>query len=135
MRILFSIFNSAVLLLFSFFVATASDLPDWEGGRPDGCTTITVGKNASDGGWVSTSHTCDSHRTRSWFDVQPARVHKKGDSLDFFTQQAQIYNPEFLLEDDFKHLGKKPFRTYVGFKYNNGYSDHLPIYIDLIKRD
>ena len=45
---------------------------------------------------------------------------------------AQIYNPEFLLEDDFKHLGKKPYRTYVGFKYNQGYSDHLPIYIDLI---
>ncbi len=46
---------------------------------------------------------------------------------------AQIYNPEFLLEDDFKHLGKKPYRTYVGFSYNYGYSDHLPIYIDLIE--
>ncbi len=45
--------------------------------------------------------------------------------------KARIYNPEFLLEDDFKHLGKKPFRTYIGFSYNNGYSDHLPIYIDL----
>lgn len=47
-------------------------------------------------------------------------------------QQAQIFNPDYLLEDDFKHLGKKPFRTYLGFSYNNGYSDHLPIYMDLI---
>lgn len=52
--------------------------------------------------------------------------------LQVLDGRAQIYNPEFLLEDDFKHLGKKPYRTYVGFSYNNGYSDHLPIYIDLI---
>ena len=29
------------------------------------------------------------------------------------------------------YLNKKPFRTYVGFKYNNGFSDHLPIFLDL----
>ena len=50
-----------------------SRIDDWEGGRPDGCTTITVGRNASDGGWVSTSHTCDSHRTRSWFNIMPPK--------------------------------------------------------------
>ncbi|MBN2411441.1 C69 family dipeptidase [candidate division KSB1 bacterium] len=44
--------------------------PDWENGRPDGCTTITMGRKASVGGWVTTSHTCDSHRTRSWLDIQ-----------------------------------------------------------------
>ena len=106
MRILFSIFNSAVLLLFSFFVATASDLPDWEGGRPDGCTTITVGKNASDGGWVSTSHTCDSHRTRSWFDVQSARVHKKGDRVELVMRTTD----DSLAMPAYKHIptGKIP---------------------------
>ncbi len=57
------------------------ELPDWEGGRPDGCTTITVGKLASDHGWVATSHTCDSHRTRSWFDKQPAKNHESGAML------------------------------------------------------
>jgi len=45
---------------------------DWEGGFPDGCTTITLGKKASVDGSVMISHTCDSHRTRSWFDIQPA---------------------------------------------------------------
>ncbi len=54
---------------------------DWEGGRPDKCTTIMVGKNASADGSVITSHTCDSHRTPSWMDIQPARQHKKGSEV------------------------------------------------------
>ncbi|MGM0498283.1 MAG: endonuclease, partial [Bacteroidota bacterium] len=37
----------------------------------------------------------------------------------------------FLLEKDEKYIGKKPYRTYVGFKYNGGFSDHLPIILDL----
>jgi endonuclease/exonuclease/phosphatase family metal-dependent hydrolase len=44
---------------------------------------------------------------------------------------AAIFEADFLLEKDKTHLGQKPFRTYVGFKYNNGFSDHLPVYIDL----
>jgi dipeptidase len=53
--------------------------PDWVDGRPDGCTTITVGRKASADGSVMTSHTCDSHRTSSWFDIVPAQKHKKGE--------------------------------------------------------
>lgn len=45
---------------------------------------------------------------------------------------AKIYDAEFLLQDDNRHLGKQPFRTYIGMKYNGGFADHLPIYIDLI---
>ena len=44
---------------------------------------------------------------------------------------AAIFDADFLLEDDETYLGQKPFRTYIGFKYNNGFSDHLPVYIDL----
>lgn len=44
-----------------------------------------------------------------------------------------ILNHKFLLEKDEKYLGYKPFRTFVGFKFNNGYSDHLPVYIDIQK--
>lgn len=36
-------------------------------------------------------------------------------------------NP-MLLEEDTKYGGVKPYRTYVGFKYNGGYSDHLPVF-------
>jgi hypothetical protein len=42
-----------------------------------------------------------------------------------------IFNPPFLLEPDDKYLGSKPYRTYVGYKYHGGYSDHLPVYVDL----
>jgi len=50
---------------------------DWENSRPDGCTTITVGKLASSDGSVTTSHTCDSHRTRTWLDIIHSKNHKK----------------------------------------------------------
>ena len=42
-----------------------------------------------------------------------------------------IFDADFLLEKDETHLGVKPFRTYVGFRYHGGFSDHLPIFIDL----
>ena len=46
---------------------------------------------------------------------------------------ANVYTAEFLLEEDNKkYKGMKPFRTYSGWKYVGGFSDHLPIYIDLI---
>ena len=55
-----------------------NDRPDWVGGVPDACTSITVGKLASFDGSVITSHTDDSHRTRSWMDIVPAADHPKG---------------------------------------------------------
>lgn len=49
---------------------------DWEGGFPEGCTSITAGKLATEDGSVITSHTDDSHRTRSWIDIVPAMSHE-----------------------------------------------------------
>jgi dipeptidase len=54
---------------------------DWVAGRPDGCTSITVGRLASAGGWVTTSHTCDSHRTQSQVDIKPAAGFKAGSTV------------------------------------------------------
>lgn len=50
----------------------------------------------------------------------------------FYTQQkdAHFFDADFLLEDDKQFLGKQPFRTYVGMKYQDGFSDHLPIFAD-----
>ncbi|MDD4488911.1 MAG: endonuclease [Paludibacter sp.] len=50
----------------------------------------------------------------------------------FYTKptDVHIFNVDFLLVDDLKYLGKKPFRTYLGMKYTGGFSDHLPVYID-----
>ncbi|MBC8486352.1 MAG: endonuclease [Bacteroidetes bacterium] len=52
--------------------------------------------------------------------------------LKISDEGAKIFNPDFLFEEDMKYLGIKPFRTYSGPKYQGGFSDHLPIYLDLI---
>jgi len=44
---------------------------------------------------------------------------------------ACIFEAGFIIEDDTKFFGTKPLRTYNGRRYLGGYSDHLPIYIDL----
>ena len=66
---------SLTIVNFTF----SQDKSDWEDNYPDGCTSITVGKKATSDGSVITSHTCDSHRTRSWINIIPAKDHKKGD--------------------------------------------------------
>lgn len=42
-----------------------------------------------------------------------------------------IFSPGFLLQADKRNLGQKPFPTYSGPKYLGGFSDHLPVYLDL----
>ncbi len=53
-------------------------------------------------------------------------------SIHVKDNEAKIYKADFLLEEDKSSGAKKPFRTYLGPRYNGGFSDHLPIYIDLI---
>ena len=45
---------------------------------------------------------------------------------------AEVFSPDFLLEEDKTHLGSKPRRTNVGPRYNGGASDHLPIIADIL---
>ncbi len=86
-------FSRTVSIAFLFFIAllfsqghleglslkkeTSQSYSKFYNHDPDGCTSITVGKDASEGGWVSTSHTCDSHRTQSWFDIKKRKKHEK----------------------------------------------------------
>ncbi len=49
-------------------------------------------------------------------------------------EHAFIYKAPFLMKPDDTYLGEKPFRTFTGFKYNGGYSDHLPVFIDLLEK-
>jgi len=44
-------------------------------------------------------------------------------------ESAMIHAPQFLLEEEKRYGGKKPFRTYNGIRYQPGYSDHLPLVV------
>ena len=48
-------------------------------------------------------------------------------------KKAVAYAASWLLEEDLKYLGYKLRRTYVGFRYQGGFSDHLPVYVRLVK--
>lgn len=46
----------------------------------------------------------------------------------------RIFNPDFLLKEDPKYPGKTTYSTYRGYRYQGGYSDHLPVLLDLTFR-
>lgn len=44
---------------------------------------------------------------------------------------VHIYHSKFIMEEDDRFFGEKPFRTYSGPRYLGGFSDHLPVYLDV----
>ena len=44
--------------------------------------------------------------------------------------KAHLFKPKFILETN-KDNVEVPFRTFIGMRYHGGYSDHLPVYVDL----
>jgi hypothetical protein len=64
--------------------------------------------------------------------VSESNLNKK--SLLFsLPEDAHILDLPFLLEPDYNYTGMKLNRTYIGFKYHGGYSDHLPVLLKLRK--
>ncbi|MBR0258834.1 MAG: endonuclease/exonuclease/phosphatase family protein [Prevotella sp.] len=49
--------------------------------------------------------------------------------LRYFVAQVYINDAPFLLEEDKKYGGVKPLRTYNGYRYQRGFSDHLPLVV------
>ena len=84
----FYLLAAATLLIITLSVmAQEKEKPEWEDGVPDECTTITVGKLASFDGSVMTSHTDDSHRTRSWMDIVPSMYHKDNEFVIMYDRE------------------------------------------------
>ena len=50
--------------------------------------------------------------------------------MQFKPGSARTLSLPFLLTNDKTWRGKRPFRTYHGFKYEGGFSDHLPVIAD-----
>ncbi len=67
------------------------------------------------------------------FVVSKGFYNQKGietDESSYHIFSGTADNP-FLLEQDTRYQGVEPFRTYHGQKFHGGYSDHLPVYVDL----
>jgi len=103
--------------------------------------TDTLGINSSDlvnlmYQYQNNSYIGTIKRENSWsvFDqfICSGALFKGQNGLSVRNSQANIFTEKFLFLDDDKYFGKKLFRTYLGFKYLGGYSDHLPIFLDLI---
>lgn len=45
--------------------------------------------------------------------------------------KINVCKSDLLLEEDKTYTGLKPFRTFNGYKYNGGFSDHLPLVLTL----
>ena len=97
----------------------------------DGCFVNLFGKNDGLGFEGTLKYQAD------WqiFDqiiVTPAVMDDR-EGLHYQEGSARIFHADFMLEDDETYHGKKLFRTYIGPRYLGGISDHLPVYIDLIR--
>ena len=55
-------------------------------------------------------------------------------SMHIIPESIHIFAPDFLLTKDKTWRGVRPFRTYYGFKYEGGFSDHLPLTVDFLIR-
>lgn len=57
---------------------------------------------------------------------------KQESPMHVIPESIRIFTPDFLLTEDKTWRGKRPKRTYYGFKYEGGYSDHLPLVTDFL---
>jgi dipeptidase len=92
---------------------------DWVGGFPDGCTSITVGKNAMADGSVVTSHTCDSHRTEGSLNIVPAKSNPAGT----WTTLVKRVNDDSLAMPAYKYIttGRIPESSHTNGYINTAY--------------
>lgn len=54
-----------------------------------------------------------------------------GKGLHTAPNLARIFQPPFLLTSDKQYTGTKPFRTWLGYRYQGGFSDHLPVMLEI----
>ncbi len=78
--------------------------------------------------------TLKHHANWSYFDqaIVSKTMLSDENNLLIADSTVHIFDADFLLTNDEKYMGLKPFRTNIGFKYNGGISDHLPVYVDIL---
>lgn len=79
-----------------------------------------------------------SHKSKDFWGCLDQIIFSKNlldscSSIHISSEKAQIFKADFLLVPDEKYGGTKTYRTYLGPRYIGGYSDHLPVYVDIEK--
>jgi predicted extracellular nuclease len=79
---------------------------------------------------------CGTYRYRSQWNmldqfIVSGNLLLSEDGLRTKPEYLHIADFNFLLIEDSKYGGYKPYRTYQGPIYKGGFSDHLPVYLDL----
>jgi len=59
----------------------------------DGCTSILVGKAASNDGSTMTSHSCDSNTDRTWINIVPSGNHEPGSTTPVYLEPKRTKGP------------------------------------------
>ncbi|MFB6341819.1 endonuclease [Saccharicrinis sp. FJH62] len=64
------------------------------------------------------------------FIVNKSLFERKTNGL-IVKEYEKVISFPFMMEKDDKFTGERPYRTFSGYKYNGGFSDHLPVMIIL----
>ncbi|MDR1557195.1 MAG: endonuclease [Tannerellaceae bacterium] len=72
----------------------------------------------------------------NWNQLDQIIIHRRMNhpkaTMRLVSGSARTFSPSFLLTADKTWRGQRPWRTYHGFRYEAGYSDHLPVIADFI---
>lgn len=77
-------------------------------------------------------YTLKYHSENDVFDqmIVSENMLEENSSLKVVSEEGGIYKPKWILFEHPKY-GEMPNRTYSGPQYHGGFSDHLPVYIDI----
>lgn len=98
-------------------------------GMADGCTLV----NLTDHKMAEPAGTYRYQGTWEKIDqvIVSDNMLNRRDGVTTRPENFRIFSPDFLLKDDQKFPGRLPFSTYRGYSYQGGFSDHLPVLLDL----
>ncbi len=105
-----------------------SALTDTAGMKPDDLVNLMAGFHKTH--VIGTNKYKENWGVIDQFIVSGNLLNGKN-NIHISTEGAKIYQESFLLEKDDMNLGLRPNRTYIGPVYHGGFSDHLPIYLDI----
>lgn len=97
----------------------------------DSCSLVNLSSGFMQGGRTGTHKYQGNWAVLDQFIVSRGLMQARS-GLGLDASNVHIFAADFLLVEDASGLGRRPFRTYDGFRYAGGFSDHLPVYLDLI---